>query len=379
MKLNEALKFAQERKKLKAAGDSRAAKDTPQGRKKNGTILPEMARGLAMSSAPLLTKGLESLLKDGNSADLSKMLSLDGLAGMAAQFLPPWAGDALAVAKSLAKGDLGGALDTLLSKYLAPELKAVYDAIKNLPGGWPEFLKWLFENPKEPQGADGLWAARLGDIATCPGGIGPITVPCLPTVLIGGMPAARRGDIVICNGLPVDAITIGEPTVWMGGAQIFAARREDDTAHQGKITTGFQTVHIGKKRNQADMCQAGKCVADAADAGAATISGSGITSPLTDGAFGGLGDIFKDAMAGPLGDMAKNKLADFAKQKAGDLMGDLMGADKDKIYDGSDFQNPGSQKAVEKDKPKPVKKLGTPLPQPKIVDDDFEITKKTRK
>ncbi len=368
MKLSEALKFAEERKKRRTAGNSPHPAANKSSSKKH--ISPELAKGLAMSSAPILTKGLESLVADGDSFDLSEMVSLDGMLGMAAQFLPPWAGDALAVGKALASGDIGAAADALLSKYLPPELKAVYDAIKNLPGGWQEFLTWLFENPKQPQGADGLWAARLSDIAVCAGGVGPIIAPCLPTVLIGGMPAARRGDIALCNGLPIDSIVIGEPTVWMGGNAIFAARREDDTAHGGTISTGFPTVHIGKKRTQADMCAAGKCLSDAADSGAATISGSGITSPLTDGAFGGLGDIFKD--------VAKSKLAEFASNKAFEAMGDLIGADKDKIYDGSNFQNYDSPTPIEKDSKKSplISKSDNkdaPKPQPFIFgDEDFE-------
>lgn len=358
MKLNEALKFAEERKTRQTARNSQRPLANKPSSKNN--ISPELAKGLAMSSAPILTKGLESLVASGGSFDLSKVISLDGMLGMAAQFLPPWAGDALAVGKALASGDVAGAVDVLLSKYLPPELKAVYDAIKNLPGGWKEFLKWLMENPKEPQGADGLWAARIGDAVKCPVGIGPIIAPCLPTVLIGGKFAARRGDEVICNGTKTDQIVIGEPTVWMGGNKIFAARLGDATKHAGVITEGLKSVHIGKARTQADMCAAGKCVADAADAGAATISGLGIAAPLTDGAFGGLGDIFKDALASPLGDMAKNKLADFAKQKASEAIGDLIGADKDKVVDGSNYQD-DSNKAVEKDKPKP---------QPNIFDDE---------
>lgn len=324
IELNEALRFAEEQTKrnavAKAARDAGAPTDNSSQR---GSISPELAKGLAMSSSPLLTKGLESLLWEGNFDGLDEMISLDGMLGMAAQFLPPWAGDALAVGSALASGDMAGAIDAMLSKYLPPEVKAVYDAIKSLPGGWPEFLKWLMENPKEPQGAPGPWAARISDMAVCPGGVGPITAPCLPTVLIGGMPAARRGDIALCNGLPTDSIAVGEPTVWMGGNAVFAARREDDTAHGGKITTGFPTVHIGKKRGFADMKMPQGCLQKAADSGAATISGSGITNPLGEGAFGGLSDL-----ASAAGNLAKNKLAEFASQKASGAIGDLFGGDQ---------------------------------------------------
>ena len=292
------------------------------GRSPGGNISPDMAKGIAIAS-PIITNAMAGLLSGKGLSGLGSMISLGGMMGMAAQFLPPWAGDAMAVGMGLATGGLAGAADALLSKFLPPEVKAVYDAIKNLPGGWPEFLKWLTENPVTPQGVPGPWAARLTDIATCPGGIGPITTPCLPTLLIGGMPAARRTDIVICNGLPVDAITVGEPTVVAGG--LFAARREDDTAHLGKVTTGWPTVHIGKKRSISDMRAADEkaksCLTAAAGSGAATIAGSGIT-----GAFGGLGDIL-EGVAEKAGQMAMDKLKGMAESKINEALSDALGGD----------------------------------------------------
>jgi uncharacterized Zn-binding protein involved in type VI secretion len=257
--------------------------------------------------------------------------------------------------------DLAGSLDSLVGRFLPPELQAAWKALQDA-GGLKGLLA-LFDERPNLQSPPGPWAARLSDIAVCSGGVGPISEPCLPTVLIGGKFAARRGDEVICNGTKTDQIEIGEPTVWMGGNKIFAARRGDATKHGGVITEGLESVHIGKARTQADMCQAGKCLSDAADSGAATISGSGITNPLTEGAFGGLGDVFKD--------LAKNKLAEFASQKASEAIGDLIGADKDKIYDGSNFQNYGSPNLSEKppsnkkDAPKII-----PKQQPNIFDDE---------
>lgn len=377
--LSEARKFAADRKKQRTAEGESRPKPKKSASKKH--ISPDLAKGLAMSSAPILTSGLKKLLAEGKFPDLSKMLSLDGMLGIAAQFLPPWAGDALAVGKALASGDIAGALDAVLSKYLPPELKAVYDAIKNLPGGPEEFLKWLRENPKEPQGLDGFWAARISDLVKCPGGTGAI-VTGMQSVEIGGFQAARVDDEVLCNNVKSDKITHGEPTVLIGGK--LASRITDQTAHGGKITTGFRTVHISRSLGQCGGClssaasggaDAGSAGAGAGAGGSAFVSGSGMTGPLTEGAFGGLGDIFKDAMASPLGDMMKNKLADFASKKASEAIGKALDVDKDKVVDGSNFQSRGADRAVKKDKPQkpktdlPKNPKDIPKPQPKIDDD----------
>jgi len=91
-------------------------------------------------------------------------------------------------------------------------------------------------------------AARQTDLHTCPlfspnphvGG--PVTGPCVPTVLIGGLPAAVVSDLCVCAG-PPDAIVKGSVTVLIGGRP--AARQGDLTAHGGVITTGLPTVIIG--------------------------------------------------------------------------------------------------------------------------------------
>lgn len=91
-------------------------------------------------------------------------------------------------------------------------------------------------------------AARITDMHTCPlvtppphvGG--PITGPCVPTVLIGNLPAAVIGDLCVCVG-PPDSIVVGSTTVIIGGRP--AARQGDLTAHGGVIVGGFPTVIIG--------------------------------------------------------------------------------------------------------------------------------------
>jgi uncharacterized Zn-binding protein involved in type VI secretion len=95
-------------------------------------------------------------------------------------------------------------------------------------------------------------AARLGDLHVCPmvtPGVppiphvgGPISGPCVPNVLIGGMPAAVLGDMCVCVG-PPDAIAKGSATVMIMGRP--AARMGDTTAHGGVISIGLPTVMIG--------------------------------------------------------------------------------------------------------------------------------------
>ncbi len=96
-------------------------------------------------------------------------------------------------------------------------------------------------------------AARLTDMHTCPmvtPGLppiphvgGPISGPCVPTVLIGMMPAATVGDMCVCVG-PPDSIAMGSPTVFIGNKM--AARMGDPTVHGGVIVLGFPTVLIGE-------------------------------------------------------------------------------------------------------------------------------------
>jgi uncharacterized Zn-binding protein involved in type VI secretion len=92
-------------------------------------------------------------------------------------------------------------------------------------------------------------AARITDMHTCPmvTGVvphvgGPVTGPCVPTVLIGSLPAAVVGDLLVCVG-PPDSIVMGSTSVLIGGRP--AARQGDLTAHGGVIVAGFPTVMIG--------------------------------------------------------------------------------------------------------------------------------------
>lgn len=93
-------------------------------------------------------------------------------------------------------------------------------------------------------------AARLTDMHTCPASNGPvphvggpISGPCSPNVIVGGLPAARVSDMAICVG-PPDVITKGSPTVFING--MMAARIGDSTAHGGVIVVGCPTVIIGE-------------------------------------------------------------------------------------------------------------------------------------
>ena len=95
-------------------------------------------------------------------------------------------------------------------------------------------------------------AARITDMHTCPmvtPGVppiphvgGPISGPCSPTVLIGGLPAAVVSDMCVCLGQP-DTIATGSSTVMIGTKP--AARMGDTTAHGGNIVLGFPAVMIG--------------------------------------------------------------------------------------------------------------------------------------
>ena len=92
-------------------------------------------------------------------------------------------------------------------------------------------------------------AARLTDMHVCPmvTGVvphvgGPISGPCVPTVLVGNLPAAVVGDMCVCVG-PPDTIAMGSTTVMIGNKP--AARIGDSTAHGGSIVAGFPTVIIG--------------------------------------------------------------------------------------------------------------------------------------
>ncbi|MFA9215685.1 MAG: PAAR domain-containing protein [Sphingomonadaceae bacterium] len=95
-------------------------------------------------------------------------------------------------------------------------------------------------------------AARITDMHSCPmvspaqppiphtGG--PIAGPCVPTVLIGGLPAAVVGDMCVCAG-PPDTIVKGSTSVLIDGKP--AARVGDTTAHGGSVVQGLGTVWVG--------------------------------------------------------------------------------------------------------------------------------------
>lgn len=107
----------------------------------------------------------------------------------------------------------------------------------------------------------GMPAARLLDLHVCPvvnvlvphvGG--PIVGPCVPNVLIGGLPAARITDKAFCVG-PPDMIVKGSATVLISRRN--AARMTDLTTHGGVIATGCFTVLIGDLAEGADIGAAG--------------------------------------------------------------------------------------------------------------------------
>ena len=95
-------------------------------------------------------------------------------------------------------------------------------------------------------------AARITDMHVCPMVTpalppiphvgGPISGPCVPTVLVGSLPAAVVGDLCVCVG-PPDSIVMGSATVLIGGKP--AARMGDATAHGGSVVLGLPTVLIG--------------------------------------------------------------------------------------------------------------------------------------
>ncbi len=92
-------------------------------------------------------------------------------------------------------------------------------------------------------------ASRITDMHTCPmvTGVvphvgGPISGPCVPTVLIGSLPASHMTDMCVCVG-PPDTIIKGSATVLT--QSLGAVRIGDQTAHGGVIVLGFPTVLIG--------------------------------------------------------------------------------------------------------------------------------------
>ncbi len=98
----------------------------------------------------------------------------------------------------------------------------------------------------------GLPAARKNDLHLCPKQTpgtppvphvgGPITSPCVSSVIIVGSAAAVKGDTCTCVG-PPDSISKGSSSVFIGKKQ--AARSGDPTKHGGRISSGASSVFIG--------------------------------------------------------------------------------------------------------------------------------------
>lgn len=95
----------------------------------------------------------------------------------------------------------------------------------------------------------GTPASRITDMHVCPmvTGVvphvgGPVSGPCAPTVLIGGLPAARVTDMCVCVG-PPDVIVKASVTVLTLGMP--QARIGDMTAHGGVLVLGMPTVLVG--------------------------------------------------------------------------------------------------------------------------------------
>lgn len=96
-------------------------------------------------------------------------------------------------------------------------------------------------------------AARVTDQHNC-----PVTNPAPhvggpilrgeESVKVCGRPAARAGDVAECKGA-VDAVATGCPSVWIGGKP--AARRTDQTRHEGLVVTGCPSVFIGDPASDA--------------------------------------------------------------------------------------------------------------------------------
>ncbi|WP_353177158.1 PAAR domain-containing protein [Delftia acidovorans] len=93
-----------------------------------------------------------------------------------------------------------------------------------------------------------------------PTGAGPFS-PARP-MCSSAWPAARVTDKALCPRSPPDALAEGEATVLIGGRP--AARMGDRTVHGGVVVSGCTTVWIG--------ANAGRCLAEAAQSGAAFVS-----------------------------------------------------------------------------------------------------------
>jgi uncharacterized Zn-binding protein involved in type VI secretion len=280
-----------------------------------GPMLPPNASHILSIAQPLLNSGLsailsgsitgqeagamgglgglaKSFLPGGGVAGGSVLDSLKGalspesllsggvVTGLAGQFLPPQAAQALSLAQGFMKGGILGVVPGLVSRFLPPELQGVFSAVMQTgmiqsaiaslrppkPDGENKDLD--IQSEAGPSGGMAPFAARVGDAHVCPMSDGPkphvggpILPPCCPKVIIGNMPAARVGDKALCAG-PPDSIIMGEITVLIGGAN--AARLGDPTAHGGIITSGFATVLIGKSLAHLSLCIMNGCKDEAA-------------------------------------------------------------------------------------------------------------------
>jgi len=86
------------------------------------------------------------------------------------------------------------------------------------------------------------WAARVSDVT---GHLGAVSGPCVPNVLIGGLPAAVVGDAHACSVVlhAVTPFTQGSATVFIGGRP---ALRVGDLAGCGApVLFGLPSVEIG--------------------------------------------------------------------------------------------------------------------------------------
>jgi uncharacterized Zn-binding protein involved in type VI secretion len=94
--------------------------------------------------------------------------------------------------------------------------------------------------------------ARISDMHVCPMVTpgtppiphvgGPISGPCAPTVLVGGLPCANLTSMAVCVG-PPDILVMGSATVIVQGMP--CVRMGDMTAHGGTIVMGLPTVLVG--------------------------------------------------------------------------------------------------------------------------------------
>ncbi|MFP4043148.1 MAG: PAAR domain-containing protein [Rhodosalinus sp.] len=96
--------------------------------------------------------------------------------------------------------------------------------------------------------------ARLTDMHVCPmvtPGVppvphvgGPVLPPCVPTVLVMGLPAAPLGNTALCVG-PPDALVKGSATVMVMNRPVVRIAI-DTTAHGGIVAgPGAPTVLVG--------------------------------------------------------------------------------------------------------------------------------------